>query len=467
MIGLGFSLLALGVWAFDADRIGALCADDWISDSTGPGTCSGHGGIREDRVVDTFLSTRPVGWIGVTRWPLLGTGLLAAAVGIGALREHRRRLIKAKTLEANLDDYLDLHVQVAADTAGRTVTATAASGMRSSANFSFDDLTDRGATRLTELLTTRSTRRLASNQARAVETLGNDLFAALFPGGVERVYRAAVDDARRNDVGLRVVLELDEATSDLPWEYLHDKKRSSFLALSSETSVVRLVEVSDETRRQSRVEIVRILVMGSNPRGAAKLDLVGEQERIHSELAAARRAGLVDLQIVPGGTLEDLRGQLEAFRPHIFHFSGHGRWDGDADDGELLFETRTGSLRSVTGRELGVLLVRSELRLVILNSCEAARSSQEDKFAGVAPSLVAQGVPAALAMQYPIEDCIASAFGSTFLQNLVESKSIDRALTEARQSVFALQERVEWGTPVFTSRVPIPQVLPLVQAAPT
>lgn len=457
LILLGVAAIVLSAKAYSSEVVGAICGSGRISESVGSGTCSWHDGVDTKIEVDTFVGLKPVSWVDRTRWPLGIAGLLSLMVGASALTMQWRG--RSDDIDVP-GSFWELHVRVGANGNARTVTATAPDRTQASAPFVFDGLSDRGAERLHELLNARRKPRFGSNQAHAVEALGNDLFEAIFPPGLEAIYRRSSDTARQRNLGLRIVLELDDTTADLPWEYLHDKERSSFLALSTEASVVRRLPVTDETRLQSRIETLRILVMGSAPTGSPSIDVGGEQERIRAALGPSTNAARVAVEFVEGGTFEDLRAHLDSFQPHVLHFVGHGRWDNDVDDGELLFESKGGGPRAVTGRELGVLLVRPELRLVLLNSCQAARSSQEDRFAGIATSLVAQGVPAVLAMQFPIEDQAASRFGSTFIRHLVESGSIDVALNKARQAVFTTQRRVEWGTPVLTTRVPVDQVLP-------
>ncbi|HEX2370177.1 MAG TPA: CHAT domain-containing protein, partial [Acidimicrobiia bacterium] len=54
------------------------------------------------------------------------------------------------------------------------------------------------------------------------------------------------------------------------------------------------------------------------------------------------------------------------------------------------------------------------LRLALLNACEGARGSASDPFAGAAQSLVQQGIPAVIAMQFPITDRAAILFAQEF-----------------------------------------------------
>lgn len=450
--------------------IGAICNDGWLSDSAVQGRCSGHDGVATDRVIDTLAGKQVPGWMNWIRWPVLSSGVLAGiygAIGLIASPEvgSRRRRPGIDLGERDLG-FVDLIIEVAANDSGRQVTVRTPLGQRASVPFTFAGLSDRGADHLAKLLSKRHDRGLDSAQANAVKHLGTDLFAALFPAKLETLYRDALDDVRKNNMSLRISLQLDEATADLPWEYLYDSKRGTFLALSEETSVIRLLATPDATRPQSPIGRVRVLAMGATPSTLPILDIEADLAGIATDLEGSVQAGDTQLRIMADGTLADLRRALDEFEPHIFYFAGHGSWSNDADDGVIMVRTESGRPHSVTGKDLGVLLNRSGLRLVIFNSCEAARTSQHDRFAGVAASLVAQGVPAALGMQFRVEDRAAARFGRIFLAQLIARRSIDDGLTAARATVFASPNDVEWGTPVLTSRVPLDQVLPRAPACP-
>jgi hypothetical protein len=107
----------------------------------------------------------------------------------------------------------------------------------------------------------------------------------------------------------------------------------------------------------------------------------------------------------------------------------------------------------VTGQQLGQILAdRRSLRLAVLNACEAAITPAADPLAGVAPALVAQGVPAVAAMQFSITDEAAVTFAEEFYAALADSDPVDTAVTEARRAVAATDD-VQWATPVLFMRI--------------
>ncbi|MCX7669198.1 MAG: hypothetical protein N2439_03905, partial [Anaerolineae bacterium] len=74
-----------------------------------------------------------------------------------------------------------------------------------------------------------------------VEEAGRLLFEAVFAGEVLTALRRSLDRAGRHGGGLRIRLRLTATPdlADLPWEALYDSGRERFLALSTETPIVR------------------------------------------------------------------------------------------------------------------------------------------------------------------------------------------------------------------------------------
>ena len=110
---------------------------------------------------------------------------------------------------------------------------------------------------------------------------------------------------------------------------------------------------------------------------------------------------------------------------------------------------------------------QDSLRLAILNACEGARSSRQDPFAGSAQSLVQQGIPAVIAMQFEIADDVASTFAHEFYGALADGLPIDASVTEARKAIFAGGREIEWATPVLYLRAPDGRIFDVAPAGKT
>jgi hypothetical protein len=77
------------------------------------------------------------------------------------------------------------------------------------------------------------------------QAVGEQLYEAVFRDEIRSCLRRSMDEAKRQQKGLRIRLRLSEVPelANLPWEYLYDRSRDTFLALSSETPLVRYLDL--------------------------------------------------------------------------------------------------------------------------------------------------------------------------------------------------------------------------------
>jgi hypothetical protein len=195
--------------------------------------------------------------------------------------------------------------------------------------------------------------------------------------------------------------------------------------------------------------------MLSSPLGYPPLNVEHERENLRQALGDLENRGLVALERLPETTLAALQRQLRKQEYHIFHFIGHGVFDEQTREHGLVLEDENGKSRFVPAQLLGTLLHDERtLRLAVLNACEGSRHSSTDPFAGTAQTLVQQGIPAVIAMQFEISDDAAITFAHEFYSALADGYPVDATLAEARKAIFSQGNEVEWATPVLYMRSP-------------
>lgn len=311
-------------------------------------------------------------------------------------------------------------------------------------------------------------RRLGTSQIEAARAFGGRLFEAAFNGEVRSCLRSSLDEAHRLDQGLRIRLRLADAPelNDLPWEFLFHSGLDRFLALSAETPLVRYLDLPERIRPLAVKPPLEMLTVISSPTDYTPLDVEAEWRKLQESLAELQERGLLVLSRLESPTLPHLQRWLRRKACHIFHFIGHGGFNSNIDDGLLLFTDETGRGRELTGQTLGTLLHdHRPLRLAVLNACEGARTSRTDPFAGVAQSLVQQGIPAVVAMQFEISDKAAITFATELFAAVVDDYPVDAALAEARKALFFAGHELEWGTPVLYMRSPDGRIFDIESAA--
>lgn len=305
--------------------------------------------------------------------------------------------------------------------------------------------------------TRTGTRRLNSPQMMAAEAFGKRLFETVFQGTVRDCLTASLHQLDTQAYrGLRIRLRLVDAPelSNLPWEYLYHPTLRQFVVLSTQTPLIRYIDLPRPVRPLAVTPPLRLLVMVSDPKDYPRLDVKGEKTKIAKAVEELEKRGVLKVEWLETATLAELQRRLRKPDPvHIFHFIGHGGWNAEKDDGFLLFTDDYGDGRKVAASSLATILGDYKLlRLVVLNACEGARGSTTDPFAGTAATLVNLGLPAVLAMQFEISDRAAIQLAQIFYESLADGYPVEAALAEARKMIFADGNDVEWGTPVLYMR---------------
>lgn len=312
-------------------------------------------------------------------------------------------------------------------------------------------------------------RGLRSPEVTAIREFGAKLFDAVFRDDLRQALRVSMDEVEGADKGLRVRLRLTDCPelADLPWECLYDAQARRFLALSQWTPVVRYLELPGRIHPLAVHPPLRILVFTASPTDFDPLDAEAEWGKLRDALAGLESASRVQVDRVSGGTLAELRRHLRQGQYHVLHFVGHGGYDEQAQDGVVVLEGQDGRGQPVTGADFGALLHdHRSLRLVVLNSCEGARGGRLDPYAGAAQSLVLQGIPAVVAMQFEITDEAAITFANSLYTAVVDGLPLDAAIAEARNAIREEPNPVEWVTPVLYLRSPDGRIFDIAGPGP-
>ena len=360
-------------------------------------------------------------------------------------------------------DYLDFDLEITASPGGGYATRvlrSPAGEADGTMTFPLDTLALQNrlqALQLALLKSGRGRRRIELPETQLVRQFGTELWDALFVGDIVNRFDVSRAEARSRDKGLRVKLRIGAPElAALPWEFLYDSRRGSFLALSATTPLVRYTALAQPIEPLAVVPPLRVLGLIADPTDLDPLDVTREKERLGQALGRLREHGLVELSWVPNGTWRDLQDSLRHGPWHIFHFIGHGGFDEARREGLIALVDENHRAHRLSASELGLLLGDHDpLRLAVLNSCDLARAEDTDVFSSTAASLVRHGTPAVVAMQYEITDLAAIEFSRSFYEAIADGVPVDSAVSEARKGIaVSISGTLEWGTPVLFSRAP-------------
>jgi hypothetical protein len=269
---------------------------------------------------------------------------------------------------------------------------------------------------------------------------GEALFSWLLSGSLEDHLRLAWDRAARAGRGLRIRLSIDPPEiAAWPWELLYDPQRDHTFATAIATPLVRYLDQTSlfgaPTEQEAELPLDLLLVLPS----AANLNLAEEKRLIEEAVAGLKHA--LHLRVLPGPvTRTALADALLLARYDIVHVSGHGAFlDGQ---GYVELNLPDGSPDWVDGNSLSrIFSNHPHLKLVILNVCRGGQVAEGTAFRGLAPQLVRRGIPAVVAMQYPLTDQAGLTFAREFYKQLSTGENagqIDVAITHGRNMLAVL-----------------------------
>ncbi|HTP11221.1 MAG TPA: CHAT domain-containing protein [Anaerolineae bacterium] len=286
---------------------------------------------------------------------------------------------------------------------------------------------------------------------------GQRLFKILLS---DAALREAWGQARGQAPQRRIRLRIDPTAAELhalPWELLHDG--ISPLAAHADTPFSRYLPVALPWGSATVQRPVKALIVIANPSDLYSkydlphLDVALEEETLQAAFAVIDSSQLqIDFLDAPI-TLAHLEEKLRQGY-HWLHFLGHGAFNVKRGQAALYLENENQQAHRVTDEEFAGMLARQGVQplMVFLAACQSATRSTVDAYQGLAPKLVAAGVPAVVAMQDTVTVKTARQFSATLYGQLLEHGQIDLAVNEARSTLITAG-RLDAKAPVLFMRL--------------
>lgn len=292
---------------------------------------------------------------------------------------------------------------------------------------------------------------LAYAEWNRLKLVGQTLREIVMPDPIWALWRESVGRAGAEGLRLRI-RPADSVAASLPWELIYDADRNEFPALNTDTPVVRFLEgpIPARPTAEQLPATLSVLITGANSRPERILNVKAELDRVEAALRPLTDEGKASVTRIDELGAGKLQTPLIQKKPHIFHFAGHGEWNSDTGETALLLRGAGGPDRLETDF-LAAVLRNSSVRLVILNACDTA-ADHNTLWSGMAQTLVLAGVPAVVAMRYPVADGVATSFADIFYTAVAAGEPLDRAMTHARQAMMGSGMRGQWLVPALFLR---------------
>lgn len=133
-------------------------------------------------------------------------------------------------------------------------------------------------------------------------------------------------------------------------------------------------------------------------------------------------------------TARTLRHKLREQDFAVIHLVAHGEFRDDR--GWALLEDENGDPAPFDEESFSAFFLgERRISLAVLSTCEGGRQSASSVLTGLAPRLVARGLPAVVAMRYPVTLETARLWSGEFYQALADGWPVDAAIQAARAAV--------------------------------
>jgi hypothetical protein len=264
-----------------------------------------------------------------------------------------------------------------------------------------------------------------------LKSLGLMVYDLILQGPVREALLNLIASSRT----LRLHWEEDSADPEaavLPWESLYvSTSPVGHLALTRKYSLTRYNAKVRSMVAPPITGELRILFATADPQMVAPLPMV-DQEIATLEQTSAAAGGRVQLRVLRHAELIEVQETLRTFRPHIFHFSGHGVYRNGV--GHLIFEkTTTADLASAD--QIALLLHEHDVHLAVLNGCDTGVASANEAVSSVAGAVVRAGVPAVIATMREVQDEQAMLFTRDFYRAFFAGYTVEEAVAAARKAL--------------------------------
>ncbi|MFD5749671.1 CHAT domain-containing protein [Streptomyces sp. NPDC127033] len=294
-----------------------------------------------------------------------------------------------------------------------------------------------------------------------LRALGRATYGLLFDDGLveciaEALSRAQSTEDHHRFRGLRLRFDLPTELHGLPVEALASPahRGEQVLALNYNMSLARSLPGNPLHGRLPGAEdqpaAIHLLVAVASPGGLPAIDAGPELAALRKDLSEL----VVKTTVREHATRRSVETWLaqHANEPVAVLLIAHGGYDTPRNEGVVYLEAEDGTADRVPATLLSGIMVRAQrLRLVVLNLCSGARNSSAEPFSGLAQALIGRGVPAVVGMRTTVTERAAGVFGPVLMEGLSANKTIDEAVTSARQRISDLpgHTSIEWATPAL------------------
>lgn len=293
------------------------------------------------------------------------------------------------------------------------------------------------------------------------QKFGGCLFNALFAEPIEGHFREQAwrkmeeDDLQETCIRIHIIFQggVSPIVSSLPWEFLYYPEKETFLG-SHPKLTLSYGYFGDQTiphERYCEDDLpLRILFVHTHPTDLDGIGVFPVRSGIQS---------LINLDYefieIENKSISTLREAIDKYRPHVFHFLGHGQFE--KESGEFALLGKESKALWYDSQSFNEFFRSWRPNLIVLQCCQSGDESNLISFTGGAAWLARNYVPAIIAMRYPFTQGTGWIFFTSMYKAIAEHQSIDVAVQLGRRALAMPEDsqdhsQREFGAPVLWRR---------------
>lgn len=155
----------------------------------------------------------------------------------------------------------------------------------------------------------------------------------------------------------------------------------------------------------------------------------------------------IDFQEFKDFSVRELKQKVAEYKPHIFHFLGHGKFN--KTDGAFALTNQEGEVLWYDNQSFSQFFESWQPKLIILQSCQSGQISSFKDFSGGAAWLIRKQIPAVVAWRYPLTQKEGWDFMEEFYKSLAKGNPVDKAVQNGRNNLAFIDDKPVYNTRCF------------------
>ena len=307
----------------------------------------------------------------------------------------------------------------------------------------------------------------AGNSPR-FRAIGEYLFQLLGQGQVGEYWKSLREKYPREQApseGLRTILDVkSRRLRFLPWELMCSDKRRLFVDPAN--PFLRGHNIDFDWKESIHSWPIRgLIVVGCK----ADDEVVKADEELLAIMDAFRSpvlSRIIEWEILERPSKQRLVKIFDDFKPHIFHFIGHGGKEPGSGEPVLEFYTESdGDRWRWTVDQIVNDLAGWAPRFAFINACRSNDPIKQENTWAITDAFIEAGVVAVLGVQGDIIGVAAARFAAVSYCALARGELLDCALAQARKEVINMRgsslDHRDWALPSLFLSIPPEQMLPM------